>query len=196
MIRNLILILDFSQYRAKISPTSPGLASPVVLDKKKVAGFLVLVHNRRHVNGHVTEDLICWYKSWKESQQTSVNLYWRNSRWKLNPKSKNIQADASCTKLVVLFSPVYSIITFKVYFIWKAPYHVIKKQGDINFAFESTEGDFSRYRAWILPTLPGLVSPGIVFCPLRLDWWAPGIGKYKYMLYYCTIMATESVCSL
>ena len=30
-----------------------------------------------------------------------VNLYWRNSWWKLNPKSKNIQTDDSCTKLIV-----------------------------------------------------------------------------------------------
>jgi hypothetical protein len=30
------------------------------------------------------EGLICWYKV---SQQTSANLYWRNSRWILNPKS-------------------------------------------------------------------------------------------------------------
>ena len=36
-----------------------------------------------------------------------------------------------------------------------------KKQGDINFAFESTEGDFSRYRMRILPTSSGLVSPEI-----------------------------------
>jgi hypothetical protein len=30
------------------------------------------------------EGLICWYKS---IRQTSANLYWRNSRWILNPKS-------------------------------------------------------------------------------------------------------------
>ena len=30
-----------------------------------------------------------------------LNLYWQNSRWKLNPKSKNNQTDASCTKCVV-----------------------------------------------------------------------------------------------
>ena len=30
-----------------------------------------------------------------------LNLYWRNSRWKLNPKSKNNQTDTSCTKCVV-----------------------------------------------------------------------------------------------
>jgi hypothetical protein len=29
-----------------------------------------------------------------------LNLYWRNSRWKLNPKSKNKQTDSSCTKCV------------------------------------------------------------------------------------------------
>ena len=30
-----------------------------------------------------------------------LNLYWQNSRWKLNHKSKNIQTDTSCTKLIV-----------------------------------------------------------------------------------------------
>ena len=34
-----------------------------------------------------------------------------------------------------------------------------KKQGDVNFALESREGDFSWYRARTLPTSPGLVSP-------------------------------------
>jgi len=36
----------------------------------------------------------------KVSQQFR-NLYSRNSRWKLNPKSKNNQTDATCTKYVV-----------------------------------------------------------------------------------------------
>ena len=34
-----------------------------------------------------------------------------------------------------------------------------KKQGDFNFALSSRESNFSRYRAVISPTLPGLVSP-------------------------------------
>ena len=34
------------------------------------------------------EGLICWYKTSKElERQTSANLYWRNSRWIINPKS-------------------------------------------------------------------------------------------------------------
>jgi len=57
------------------------------------------------------EGLISWYKSWKESRQTSVNLYWRNFRWKLNPKSKNIQTDASCTKLAVELCCILIILT-------------------------------------------------------------------------------------
>ena len=37
-----------------------------------------------------------------------------------------------------------------------------KKQGNFNFALQSREGDFSRYRAKISPTSPGLVSPALI----------------------------------
>jgi ABC-type transport system involved in Fe-S cluster assembly fused permease/ATPase subunit len=40
-----------------------------------------------------------------------LNLYWQNSRWKLNPKSKNIQTDASCTKLIVELCYILIILT-------------------------------------------------------------------------------------
>jgi hypothetical protein len=39
-----------------------------------------------------------------------LNLYWRNSRWKLNPKSKNNQTDASCIKCVVGLCYIFFII--------------------------------------------------------------------------------------
>jgi hypothetical protein len=35
-----------------------------------------------------------------------------------------------------------------------------KKQGDFDFALQSSEGDFSRYRVRISSASPGLVSPG------------------------------------
>ena len=43
------------------------------------------------------EGFICWH--------------WLNSRWKLNPKSKNIQTDASCTKLIVELCYILIILT-------------------------------------------------------------------------------------
>ena len=60
-------------------------------------------NERKRLYSNNKESLTCWCKSWKESQQTSVNLYRRNSRGKLNPKSKNIQTDASCAKLRTIF---------------------------------------------------------------------------------------------
>ena len=74
-----------------------------LIDKAIVINVKIHKNERKRLYSSNKEDLICWYKSWKESQQTSVNLYWRNSRWKLNPKSKNIQTDACCTKLAIEF---------------------------------------------------------------------------------------------
>ena len=39
-----------------------------------------------------------------------LNLYWKNSKWKLNPKSKNNQTDASCTKYVVGLCSIFFFI--------------------------------------------------------------------------------------
>ena len=36
---------------------------------------------------------------------------WQNSRWKLNPKSKNIQTDTSCTKLAIELCCILIILT-------------------------------------------------------------------------------------
>jgi hypothetical protein len=57
------------------------------------------------------KSITCWCKSWKELRQSSVNLYWGNSRWKLNPKSKNIQTDTSCTKLAIELCCILIILT-------------------------------------------------------------------------------------
>ena len=51
-------------------------------------------NKRKSIYSSNKEGLICWYKSLtanfcktKVSRQTSANLYWRKSRWILNPKS-------------------------------------------------------------------------------------------------------------
>jgi hypothetical protein len=46
---------------------------------------------------------------WKVSNTGSV--YWRNSRWKLNFKSKYNQTDASCTKCVVGLCYIFIVLT-------------------------------------------------------------------------------------
>ena len=82
-----------------------------LIDKAIVINVKIHKNERKRLYSSNKEDLICWYKSWKESQQTSVNLYWRNSRWKLNPKSKNIQTDACCTKLAIELCCILIILT-------------------------------------------------------------------------------------
>jgi hypothetical protein len=47
-----------------------------------------------------------------------LNLCWQNTRWKLKPKSKNIQTDASCTKLIVELYYILIILTKLGYFIF------------------------------------------------------------------------------
>ena len=41
-----------------------------------------------------------------------LNLHWRKSRWKLNPKSKNNQTDTSCTKCIVGLCYLFSFYYF------------------------------------------------------------------------------------
>ena len=62
-----------------------------LIDKAIVINVKIHKNERKGFYSSNKEGLICLCKSWKESRQTSVNLHWRNSRWKLNPKSKNIQ---------------------------------------------------------------------------------------------------------
>ena len=64
-----------------------------LIDKAIVINVKIHKNERKRFYSSNKEGLICWYKSWKESRQTSVNLYWRNSRWKLDPKSKNIHSN-------------------------------------------------------------------------------------------------------
>ena len=82
-----------------------------LIDKAIVINVKIDKNERKGFYSSNKEGLICWYKIWKESRQTSVNLYWRNFRWKLNPKSKNIQTDASCTKLAVELCCILIILT-------------------------------------------------------------------------------------
>ena len=72
-----------------------------LIDKAIVINVKIHKNERKRFYSSTKEGLICWYKSWKESRQTSVNLYWRNSRWKLNPKFKIYKPDTSCTKLAI-----------------------------------------------------------------------------------------------
>jgi hypothetical protein len=46
-----------------------------------------------------------------------LNLYWRKSRWKLNPISKNIQRYTSCTKLVFGLCYILIILTKRELFV-------------------------------------------------------------------------------
>ena len=98
------------QTRRNSSPISAEVALPRLQSEIKVALFLFASHSflannlrfmvklivkTNEINGKIyknkrkrfyssnKEGLICWYKS----RQTSANLYWRNSRWILNPKS-------------------------------------------------------------------------------------------------------------
>ena len=82
-----------------------------LIDKAIVINVKIHKNERKGFYSSNKEGLICLCKSWKESRQTSVNLHWRNSRWKLNPKSKNIQTDASCTKLAVELCCILIILT-------------------------------------------------------------------------------------
>ena len=82
-----------------------------LIDKAIVINVKIHKNERKGFYSSNKEGLICWYKCWKESWQTYVNLYWRNSRWKLNPKSKNIQTDTSCTKLAVELCYIIIILT-------------------------------------------------------------------------------------
>jgi hypothetical protein len=99
------------------SPISAEVALPRLQGEIKVALFLFASHSFLEnslrfmvklivktsvINGKIhknkrkrfyssnKEGLICWYKTSKELESiraTSANLYWRNSRWILNPKS-------------------------------------------------------------------------------------------------------------
>ena len=92
-------------------PISAEVALPRLQSKIKVALFLFASHcflanYLRFMVKLIDKAIVINVKIHKNdrngfSQQTSVNLYWWNSRWKLNPKSKNIQTDASCTKLAL-----------------------------------------------------------------------------------------------
>ena len=82
-----------------------------LIDKAIVINVKIHKNERKGFYSSNKESLICLCKSWKELRQTSVNLYWRNFRWKLNPKSKNIQTDTSCTKLSVELCCILIILT-------------------------------------------------------------------------------------
>ena len=82
-----------------------------LIDKAIVINVKIHKDERKGFYSSNKEGLICLCKSWKESRQISVNLHWRNSRWKINPKSKNIQTDASCTKLAVELCCILIILT-------------------------------------------------------------------------------------
>jgi hypothetical protein len=79
---------------------------------------MVKIHKnkRKRLYSNYKESLTCLEKS---ITAKIVNLHWRNSRWKLNPISKNNHTDASCTKCVVglcciisLFSTTWVICSF------------------------------------------------------------------------------------
>ena len=49
-----------------------------LIDKAIVINVKIHKNERKGFYSSNKEGLICWYKSWKESQKTSVNLYWQN----------------------------------------------------------------------------------------------------------------------
>ena len=76
-----------------------------LIDKAIVINGKIHKNKRKSIYSSNKEGLICWHK------RITANLYWRNSRWKLNLKSKNIQTDAFCTNLAVELCYIIIILT-------------------------------------------------------------------------------------
>ena len=69
-----------------------------LIDKAIVINVKIHKNERKRLYLSNKEGVTSWDK---KNQGKFLNLYWRNSRLKSNPKSKNKQTDDSCTKMVV-----------------------------------------------------------------------------------------------
>ena len=68
-----------------------------LINKVIVINVKIHKNDRKRLYSSNKENLTCWDKS----ITTFSKFILKNSSWKLNPKSKNNQADASCTKCIV-----------------------------------------------------------------------------------------------
>ena len=78
-----------------------------LIDKAIVINVKLHKNERKRLYSNSKENLTCWDTKF-------LNLYWRNSRGKLNPKSKYNQTDASCTKCVVGLCYIFFIILTQI----------------------------------------------------------------------------------